>query len=42
MSKYVSREEVDADYIEHEKEILLAQAMNDPKESRNRKTLSRG
>ena len=31
--KYVSRAEVSADYIAHEKEILLAQIMNDPKES---------
>ena len=31
--KYVSRDEVSADYIAHEKEILLAQIMNDPKES---------
>ncbi|MCR5581219.1 MAG: translation elongation factor Ts [Pseudobutyrivibrio sp.] len=31
--KYVSRNEVSADYIAHEKEILLAQIMNDPKES---------
>ncbi|MDD7643414.1 MAG: translation elongation factor Ts [bacterium] len=31
--KYVSREEVSSDYIAHEKEILLAQIMNDPKES---------
>ena len=31
--KYVSRNEVSADYIDHEKEILLAQIMNDPKES---------
>lgn len=31
--KYVSREEVSAEYIAHEKEILLAQIMNDPKES---------
>ena len=30
--KYVSRDEVSADYIAHEKEILLAQIMNDPKE----------
>ena len=29
----VSRDEVSADYIAHEKEILLAQIMNDPKES---------
>ncbi len=31
--KYTSRDEVDADYIAHEKEILLAQIKNDPKES---------
>lgn len=31
--KYVSRDEVSADYIAHEKEILLAQIQNDPKES---------
>ena len=31
--KYVSRDEVSADYIAHEKEILLAQIKNDPKES---------
>lgn len=31
--KYVSDEEISADYIEHEKEILRAQIMNDPKES---------
>ena len=31
--KYFSRDEVSADYIEHEKEILRAQIMNDPKES---------
>jgi elongation factor Ts len=31
--KYVNRSEVSADYIAHEKEILLAQIMNDPKES---------
>lgn len=31
--KYVSRNDVSAEYIAHEKEILLAQIMNDPKES---------
>jgi len=31
--KYVSDDEVSAEYIEHEKEILKAQIMNDPKES---------
>ncbi len=31
--KYVSRDEIDADYIAHEKEILLAQIQNDPKEA---------
>ena len=31
--KYVSRDEISADYIAHEEEILKAQIMNDPKES---------
>ena len=31
--KYVSEEEVSEEYIAHEKEILMAQIMNDPKES---------
>jgi elongation factor Ts len=31
--KYVSRDEIDADYIAHEKEILMAQIKNDPKEA---------
>ena len=31
--KYVSRDEISEDYIAHEKEILRAQIMNDPKES---------
>lgn len=31
--KYVSRDEISAEYIAHEKEILLAQINNDPKES---------
>ncbi|MDD3367723.1 MAG: translation elongation factor Ts [Lachnospiraceae bacterium] len=31
--KYVSDSEISAEYIEHEKEILKAQIMNDPKES---------
>lgn len=31
--QYTSRKEVSEDYIAHEKEILLAQIMNDPKES---------
>lgn len=31
--KYVSRDEISSEYIAHEKEILLAQIMNDPKES---------
>ena len=31
--QYTSRAEVSADYIEHEKGILLAQIKNDPKES---------
>ena len=32
--KYVSRDEISEEYIAHEKEILLAQIMNDPKESK--------
>ena len=31
--KYTSRDEVSADFIEHEKSILMAQIQNDPKES---------
>ncbi len=31
--KYVCRDEISAEYIAHEKEILRAQIMNDPKES---------
>ncbi len=31
--KYVSKDEIGADFIEHEKEIIRAQIMNDPKES---------
>lgn len=31
--KYVSRDEVSKEFIDHEKEILRAQIMNDPKES---------
>ena len=31
--QYVSRDEVSDEFIEHEKEILMAQIMNDPKES---------
>ena len=32
--KYTTRDEISADYIAHEKEILLAQIKNDPKESK--------
>ena len=31
--KYTSRNEVSADFIEHEKSILMAQIQNDPKEA---------
>ena len=31
--QYTSRDEVDADFIEHEKAILMAQIQNDPKEA---------
>ncbi len=37
--KYVSRDEVSEEYIEHEKEILLAQIENDPKESQKPKNV---
>ena len=40
--KYVSRDEVSADYIAHEKEILLAQIMNDPKESQKPEKVTHG
>ena len=40
--QYTNSSEVSAEYIEHEKEILLAaEFMNDPKDPRNRKRLSR-
>lgn len=32
-AKYIDRSEVPADFVEKEKEVLLAQIMNDPKES---------
>ena len=32
-AKYVNRGEIDEEYIAHEKEIILAQIMNDPKEA---------
>ena len=31
--KYLNKEQIPGDYVEHEKEILKAQIMNDPKES---------
>ena len=39
---YTSREEVSEDYIAHEKEILLAQIMNDPKESQKPEKVIQG
>lgn len=39
---YTNRSEVPADYIEHEKEILLAQIKNDPKESQKPKKVIEG
>ena len=40
---YTSDSEVSAEYIEHEKEILLAQIQNDPKEApRNRRKVIQG
>ena len=41
-AKYVSQADVDADYIAHEKEILLAQIMNDPKESQKSEKVIQG
>ncbi len=40
--QYTSRDEVDASYIEHEKEILLAQIKNDPKESQKPEKVIQG
>ncbi len=40
--KYTNRDEVDADYIAHEKEILLAQIQNDPKESKKPEKVIQG
>ena len=40
--QYISRAEVSAEYIEHEKEILLAQIMNDPKESQKPEKVIKG
>ena len=41
-AKYVSRDEISAEYIAHEKEILLAQIMNDPKESQKPEQVIKG
>ena len=41
-AKFVSQAEVDAEYIAHEKEILLAQIMNDPKESQKPEKVIQG
>lgn len=40
--QYTNRSEVSADYIEHEKEILLAQIKNDPKESQKPEKVIQG
>ena len=40
--QYTDRSEVDSDYIEHEKEILKAQIMNDPKESQKPEKVIQG
>ena len=40
--QYTSRAEVSADYIEHEKAILLAQIKNDPKESQKPEKVIQG
>ena len=41
-AKFVSQAEVDAEYLAHEKEILLAQIMNDPKESQKPEKVIQG
>lgn len=40
--QYTNSSEVSADYIAHEKEILLAQIMNDPKESQKPEKVIQG
>ena len=40
--QYTSRDEVSAEYIEHEKEVLLAQIKNDPKESQKPEKVIQG
>ena len=40
--KYTNRDEVSADYIAHEKEILMAQIQNDPKESQKPEKVIQG
>lgn len=40
--KYVTRAEVPSDFIEHEKEILMAQIQNDPKESQKPEKVIQG
>ena len=40
--QYTDRSEISADYIEHEKEILLAQIKNDPKESQKPEKVIQG
>ena len=41
-AKYVSQADIEDDYIAHEKEILLAQIMNDPKESQKPEKVIQG
>ncbi|MCI5868136.1 MAG: translation elongation factor Ts [Dorea sp.] len=41
-AKYISQADIDEDYIAHEKEILLAQIMNDPKESQKPEKVIQG
>ena len=40
--QYTNRDEVSADYIAHEKEILMAQIQNDPKESQKPEKVIQG
>ncbi len=40
--QYITRDEVPADYMEHEREILMAQIQNDPKESQKPEKVIKG
>jgi len=41
-AKFISQADVDQEYLEHEKEIIIAQIMNDPKESQKPEKVIQG